>query len=84
MRLLEGIQSWTINDVLIGWFVAFIIHQQFNVAYLIKRAFKMPVTVYRKFPDCYPCFTFWTTLIITFEPMAAILAYLIAILIERK
>ena len=84
MKLLEDIQNWTINDVLIGWFVAFIVHQQMNIAYRIKRLLKMSVTKYSKFPDCYPCFTFWTTLIITFEPMAAILAYLISIIIDRK
>ena len=84
MKLLNDIQTWTVNDVLIGWFVAFIVHQQLNIAYRIKRLFKWSITRYRKFPDCYPCFTFWTTLIITFEPISAIAAYLIAVIIDRK
>lgn len=85
MRLLEDIQNWTwIELALIGWFIAFILHNKVNVPYLIKRALKWKLTKYRAFPDCYSCFTFWTTLLITFDPMAAIAAYLIAIIIEKQ
>lgn len=84
MKLLEDIQHLTWNSVLIGWFVAFILHKKLNVPYHIKMLFGWSLTRYRAFPDCYSCFTFWTTLLITFEPMSAIAAYLISIIIEKE
>jgi hypothetical protein len=84
MKLLNVIENWTLNDVLLGWFVAWMLHKQLNFPYHLKKMLGWSITRYRKFPDCYSCFTFWITLIITFEPMAAIAAYLISIIIEKE
>lgn len=84
MRLFEDIQHWTMTNILIGWFVAFLLHKKLNVPYHIKKVFGWSLTRYKAFPDCYSCFTFWITLAITFEPMSAIAAYLISIIIEKE
>lgn len=84
MKFLEDIQNWTATEILIGWFVGFILHQSFNAPYRIKNLLGMSQTRYSKFPDCYPCFTFWITLIVTLSPIAAIGAFLIAQILDRK
>jgi hypothetical protein len=85
MKLLGDILCLTwIELALIGWFIAFILHKKLNVPYLIKREFRWSLTKYRTFPDCYSCFTFWITLLVTFDPMSAIAAYLISIIIEKE
>jgi len=84
MKLEYVIQNWSATEILIGWFVGFIIHQEFNISYIIKRFFKIRVTKRIKLIDCYPCFTFWVALVVTLSPVSAIGAYLIAILIDKK
>lgn len=84
MKLFDVIQNWNLTEVFWGWFVAFIIHQELNVAYLIKKATKVHPTRYIKILDCYPCFTFWTSLIITQSITASIITFLIAQFLDRK
>ena len=69
--------------VLIGWFISYILHQEFNLPYLIRMLFKMSMTKYVKLIDCYPCVSFWVTLGLTWSPLASIGVYLIAVLIDR-
>jgi len=69
--------------VLIGWFVSYILHQELNLPYLIRRLFKMSMTKYVKLIDCYPCVSFWITFGLTWSPLASIGVYLIAVLIDR-
>ena len=68
---------------LIGWFIAFIIHQEWNYPYYLKNALKLDVSKYYKLIDCYPCQTFWITLLLTFSPLASILAFLVAVIIDK-
>ena len=76
--------TFTFTLALVGWITAFIIHQEFNMPYRIKRMLKIVPTTYVKILDCYPCFAFWITLAISFEPCTAILVYGLSILTERK
>lgn len=69
---------------LLGWFIAFIIHKEFNISYRIKRLFKIHPTRYVKLIDCFPCITFWVTLAISLIPLTAIGAYLISIFTDRN
>ena len=73
-----------INSALLGWFLAFIIHQEINIAYRIKKALRIKITKQVKLIDCYPCFTFWTALIVSLDIYPAILAYLIAVILDRR
>jgi len=84
MKLLDVIHNWNLTNVIWGWFVAFIIHQEMNIAYQIKKATKIHPTRYIKVLDCYPCFTFWTSLIVTQSITASIIAFLIAQFLDRK
>jgi hypothetical protein len=84
MKLLDVIQNWTWTDVFIGWFVGFIIHQELNIAYKIKKLIKVHPTRYIKLIDCYPCFTFWTSLIVTQSLVASIVAFFLATYLDKK
>lgn len=84
MKLLEDTMNWTLNEVFISWFIAYIIHQEFNIAWRIKRALKYSPTRHIKLIDCYPCFTFWTTLIITQSIMTSIITFLLATYLDKK
>lgn len=76
-------EQWIIN-ALIGWFIGFVLHQKLSLPYHFKRVFNIHVTRNIKLLDCYPCFTFWVTIILTFNPLSAILAYLISLIISKK
>ena len=69
--------------VLLGWFTAFILHQELNAPIYIKRLLKMRVSKYYKLIDCYPCVTFWCTIALTWSPLASVGAYLIAVIIDK-
>ena len=84
MRLLEDTMIWTWTDVFIGWFFGFIIHQEFNIAWRIKRMLNYSPSKYIKLIDCYPCFTFWTALIITQSVMASIISFFLATYLDKK
>lgn len=84
MKLLGDILNWNITEVVLGWFVAFIVHQEINIAYRIKKLIKVHPTRYIKILDCYPCFTFWTSLILTQSIVASIVAFMIAQFLDRK
>lgn len=84
MRYTDAILNSILIDTLIGWFAGFIIHQELNFSYRVKRLFKLRVTKYVKLLDCYPCFTFWVALAITLNPISAIGAYLIAQILDKK
>lgn len=71
------------NLVLIGWFVAFILHQELNAPLYVKRLLRLRISKYYKVIDCYPCVTIWTTLALTWSPLASIGAYLIAVIIDK-
>ncbi len=76
----------TINSVMVVlcWFAGFIIHQKFNISYRLKRLFKLKLSKEYKLIDCYPCFSFWLALGLSFNPITALTVYMIAILIDRK
>lgn len=84
MKSLLVIDNWTITSALIMWFLTFFIHQKVNIGFYIKRALKFHVTTGIKVLDCYPCFSFWITLFCTFEPLTAIIVFLIATFLDRK
>jgi len=84
MKLSDVIQNWTWTEVIWGWFIAFIIHQELNISWRIKQVFKIHATKYVKLLDCYPCFTFWTSLIVTQSITASIISFLIAHIIDKK
>ena len=69
---------------LFGWFVAFLIHQEYNLPYRIKKLLRIVPTHYIKVIDCFPCFAFWVTLLITAQPITAIAVYAFAITTERQ
>lgn len=68
---------------LLGWFVAFILHQELNYPFYVKKLLKLRVSKYYKLIDCYPCATFWIALLLTFSPTASILAYFGAVIIDK-
>lgn len=82
MEIIKNLSSIEISLIL--WFVGFIIHQQFNIAYRLKRLFKIKVTKSIKPLDCYPCFTFWLALAISLSPIHAMTAYVIALIIDKR
>ena len=65
-------------------FATFFIHQKWNVNYYIKRLLKIKLTKSVTLIDCYPCFSFWCTLLITFNPIVAMCVYMVAVIIDRK
>lgn len=69
--------------VLLGWFTAFILHQELNMPFYIKSVLRLRLSKYYKIIDCYPCVTFWITLGLTWSPLASIGAYLIAVIIDK-
>ena len=70
--------------IVLTWFAGFMIHQKFNASYRIKRLFKLKVSKEYKLIDCYPCFSFWLALGLSFSPITALTVYMIAIIIDRK
>ena len=69
--------------VLLGWFTAFILHQELNAPLYVKRMLRLRISKYYKIVDCYPCVTFWCTLALTWSSLASIGAYLIAVIIDK-
>ena len=65
-------------------FSTFFIHQKWNMNYYIKKLLRRKLTKSITLIDCYPCFSFWLTLIITFNPIVAIAVYMAAVIIDRK
>lgn len=80
-------KDWTTFNfalALLGWFIAFLIHQEYNLPYRIKKLLRIVPTNYIKVIDCFPCFAFWVTLLITAQPITAIAVYAFAITTERQ
>lgn len=74
------------NEVqyLVLLFIVYMAHQRFNMPYYIKRLLRLKLTKHYKLIDCFPCVTFWTTLIITFNPLVSVATFLTAVIIDRK
>lgn len=70
--------------VVLSWFISFMLFHKVNIAYYIKRLFKLKQSKFYKLIDCYPCQSFWIALIITFNPIVAIAVYFMAQTIDRK
>ncbi len=45
-------------------FIPFFLYWEFNLPFRIKRLFRLSYTKDIKLIDCFPCFTFWTSVII--------------------
>ena len=81
---MKDLTTFNFAIALLGWFVAFLIHQEYNLPYRIKKLLRIVPTRYIKVIDCFPCFAFWVTLIITAQPITAIAVYAFAITTERQ
>lgn len=46
-------------------FIAFFLYWEVNFPFRFKILFKISITRNIKIIDCFPCFTFWITLIVT-------------------
>ena len=53
------------NNVILSLFIAFILHHELNIGYYIRKALKLRISQPIKPLDCFPCFTFWLTILIT-------------------
>lgn len=60
------------------WFGVFILHYKLNAGYYVRKILRIKQTKPVKIIDCFPCQSFWTSLIITFNPLTAVLVYFMA------
>jgi len=72
-----------LEAALIIWFIVFLMHFKFNAGYYIREMLKIKQTRSIKLLDCFPCLVFWTALIITLNPVVAIVAYFMAVVTDK-
>ena len=65
-------------------FATFFFYNKLNGIYYLKRLLKIKLTKKVMPLDCYPCTSFWITLIVTFNPIVAMAVYMTAVIIDRK
>lgn len=70
--------------IVICTFISVFLMEKIGLAWRIKLLFGLKISKEYKLIDCLPCVTFWLTLFITFNPISAMSAWLLAIIIERK
>lgn len=83
MKYLTDINYLTASNVILLWLLTYCLHQKWNIPYYIKKRIGLHVTKRVKLLDCYPCFSFWITLICTFEPLTAIVVFFIATVLDK-
>ena len=83
MKYAIDILHTTPELILVGWFISYILTHEVNISFRIKNRLNIPPSYYVKWLDCCPCITWWITLAISFEPVTAMAAYLIATLIDK-
>lgn len=51
--------------LVLSLFIAFFLYWEVNISFRIKKALTLSYTRSIKLLDCFPCFTFWTSIIVT-------------------
>ena len=83
----------SIDLIILALFLGVVIHKEFNISARIKSMLKIRISKYIKILDCFPCFTWWLSVLISvvmyfisneihiFEPLTV---FLISIFYEQN
>lgn len=81
--MIHYIQQFNIETITAFAFVMFIVIVKLNITYRVKIWLGLSVSKMIKPFDCYPCLSFWLTLLLTFNPFTAMAVYLISLIINK-
>lgn len=54
------------QNIILSLFVSVIISHELNFGYYFRKLFGIRISKPVKFLDCFPCFTFWTSVVMMF------------------
>lgn len=78
MKYIELILNFDINRYIFAMALVFVLIDSLGLQTRIKRAFKIKITEHVKLIDCFPCLSFWISLIVTFNLTTAFAVFITA------